>query len=130
MLKSPSPLYQFFLAIAAALAILPGRRIHRLTKVSFLLARQQSGVIVHAVALAVAGIVETQGIAHRNVFSFQFFVFHKLCSSKDYSVSLLPSPCSNIVALFTACVLMVQRYKFFFDFASLFVDYLQVFSNC
>ena len=70
MTKSPSLPYQSFLAIAVALAILPGRRIHRLTNMPFLRARQQPGVIVHTGVLAVARIVETQGIAHRNVFRF------------------------------------------------------------
>ena len=70
MRKSPSLPYQSFLAITAALAILPGRRIHRLANMPFLLVGQQSGLIVHTGVLAVASIVETQGIAHRNVFRF------------------------------------------------------------
>jgi hypothetical protein len=73
--EAPCFLHQFLLTETSALAILPGCRIDSRATVS-IFGHQQPGLIMHALVLIRTITIETQWIAHWNIFRFQFSFFH------------------------------------------------------
>ena len=73
--EAPCFLHQFLLTETSALAVLPSCRIDSRAAIS-IFGHQQSGLIMHALVLIRTLTIETQGITHWNIFSFQFSFFH------------------------------------------------------